>query len=358
VNFNVALLSANPPASGSVTVTSPGFGSVAISVTNTFPCNDCNGASNGGAVWDKCGECAGTNRCVGCDGVANSGKVNDQCNVCGGANLCMVTCASGAIDKCGVCGGTDSCLGCDGVPNSLAVVDACMVCGGTNACIGCDGQVNGAKLDQCGVCGGSNQCVGCDNVPHINDPVPVVDSCGVCGGDDACHCDPSDPTKQRDLCGNCYRPTDQMYNSCVGCDGMPMSGYIYDACGVCNGLNECVSDCDGKPWGVRRDVCGQCGGDGACVNFEAANITLLSKVVKDKSTGLATGKATLIGVAVAVPLVLLVCAALVAAFFIYKRMKNPYWMVPEGLLNNINAGVADNPLYAGDSKWAQNRLHE
>jgi hypothetical protein len=58
------------------------------------------------------------------------------------------------------------------------------------------------------------------------------------------------------------------------------------------------------------------------------------------SLDLATGSATLIGVAVAVPVALLVCAAVVAAFFIYKRMKNPYWMVPEGLLNNLNAGVA------------------
>jgi hypothetical protein len=202
----------------------------------------------------------------------------------------MVTCASGATDMCGVCNGQNQCLGCDGVPNSNAVYDTCGVCGGLNACISCDNVPYGSmKLDMCGVCGGSNQCVGCDGVAHAGtaaDPVPVVDDCGVCGGTSACECDPSDKTKNRDLCGNCLHPTDQMYNSCVGCDGQPMSGLIYDACGVCNGQNACVSDCDGKPYGVLRDVCGICGGTGDCVNFEAANITLLSKVVKDKSTGL------------------------------------------------------------------------
>ena len=176
--------------------------------------------------------------------------------------------------------------------------------------------------------------------------VPVVDSCGKCGGKDDCFCDPFDATKKRDQCQNCLKETDADWNKCIGCDGIPNSGYTYDDCGVCDGLNECVSDCDGKPWGQRRDVCGICGGLGECVNVEG-NFTVLSKVTLARSTGLSQGTATLIGVAVAIPLALLLCAAIVAAFFIYKRMTNPYWMVPEGLLNNMNAGVADSPLYAG-----------
>lgn len=242
--------------------------------------------------------------------------------MCGGANLCNVVCPVGKTDKCGVCGGANACVGCDGVPNSLAVMDDCNVCGGTNACVGCDGMINsGMKLDQCGVCGGNNGCVGCDGIPHIDGSVvPVVDSCGVCGGNNDCFCDVDDPMKKKDLCGNCLREDSADFNSCVGCDGAAMSGSVYDSCGVCNGFDECVSDCDGKPWGQRRDVCGQCGGTGDCVNFEGLNTSVISRVVMEKSTGLATGTQTLIGLAIAAPLALLICAAIVAAFFIYKRM--------------------------------------
>jgi hypothetical protein len=340
---------------------SPGFGTATISITSTFPCNDCKGLAGGNAAWDLCSECGGNNACVGCDNVPFSGKVNDACNVCGGTNACMTDCSASGLmpDKCNVCGGKNLCLGCDGVPNSLATVDLCGVCGGQNACIGCDGNRDGKQLDRCGVCGGNNDCVGCDDVAYKGgEPKKVYDVCGVCGGTNACFCDPTDNTKTLDQCGYCGQPDDKFWNICLGCDGLVGTGLELDLCGVCGGNNECVSDCDKKPFGIRRDVCGVCGGDGtACVNFNGTAGRPVRKAKEDSSSA-AIGTAGITGLAVGIPLALLICAALIAGFFIYKQRTNPYWSVPASMLNSGADGLAENPLYSSQGGFVQNPLHD
>jgi hypothetical protein len=359
VDFRVTLGSSQRVQASDIILQSPGFGTATIKITSDFPCNDCKGVAGGTDKWDKCQECAGNNACVGCDGVPFSGKVMDKCNVCGGANLCETDCkASGMTpDKCGVCGGTNLCVGCDGVPNSLAQTDLCGVCGGQNACIGCDGLKDGKKLDLCGVCGGTNACVGCDDVAYTgSEPKKVYDICGVCGGKNACFCDASDRSKSLDLCGYCGVPGDKFWNVCVGCDGLVGTGLVYDLCGVCGGANECVSDCDTKPFGQRRDVCGECGGNGTtCLNFDGVVGRPNRKAALDTPAA-AIGEGSIIGIAVGIPLALLLCGALVAAFFIYKQRTNPYWSVPDSLLNSGADGLAENPLYSSEGGWKSNAI--
>ena len=50
----------------------------------------------------------------------------------------------------------------------------------------------------------------------------------------------------------------------VGCDGVPGSGKVNDACGVCGGNGSTCAGCDGVPnSGKVLDACGVCGGDGS-----------------------------------------------------------------------------------------------
>jgi hypothetical protein len=149
-----------------------------------------------------------------------------------------------------------------------------------------------------------------------------------------------------------------VWNVCVGCDGQAGSGLELDLCGVCGGNNECVSDCDGLPFGIRRDVCGVCGGDGStCVNFNGTAGRPVRKAKVD-SPSAAIGTAGITGLAVGIPLALLLCAALIAAFFIYKQRTNPYWSVPASMLNSGADGLAENPLYSSTGGFVQNPLHD
>ena len=206
-------------------------------------------------VLDACGVCAGTgSTCAGCDGVPNSGTVTDACGAC----LLPTDPAFGA-----------SCAGCDGVPNSGAALDACGVCrqpgdvAVNTTCAGCDGVPNsGAKADACGVCRSvgdprvNSTCAGCDGKPNSG---AVFDPCCVCNGNatyaSPCYIglntngltkafDPNSSTWSDffnaagqavyDQCGECvgwgYNNTE-----CSGCDGIPLSGLVFDSCGKCNG---------------------------------------------------------------------------------------------------------------------------
>ncbi len=149
-------------------------------------------------------------------------------------------------DACGTCHGNGSaCAGCDGVPNSGAVLDACGVCAGDDSsCLGCDDWPNsGVVEDACGVCGGTNAtCLDCHHV--VNGP------------------------HRLDACGKCLLPGDGSFNdSCRGCDGVPGSGRVEDACGVCGGDSSSCAGCDGVPnSGLVVDRCYVCGGDNSsCV---------------------------------------------------------------------------------------------
>ena len=92
--------------------------------------------------------------------------------------------------------------------------------------------------------------LGCDNVPNSG---LVNDACGVCNGDGS---------------------------TCAGCDNVPNSGLVNDACGVCNGDGSTCAGCDNVPnSGLMKDACGICGGDGSsctgCYNCRTSNESIV-----------------------------------------------------------------------------------
>lgn len=73
-----------------------------------------------------------------------------------------------------------------------------------------------------------------------------------------------------DLCGDCKSINDVTRDSCLGCDNVPNSGKVLDACGVCRfpppkhgqvgGCDPSFNSCSsaGCPDGLLRDICGNC----------------------------------------------------------------------------------------------------
>lgn len=83
---------------------------------------------------------------------------------------------------------------------------------------------------------------GCDNVPYST---RLYDACRVCGGDNStCRgCDGIVASgKKLDGCLVCGGDN----SSCAGCDGIPGSGRVFDWCGVCGGDNSTCTGCDGQ----------------------------------------------------------------------------------------------------------------
>ncbi len=142
---------------------------------------DCNGAWNGTAYTDNCGQCVGGNTgktaCVqDCNGVWGGTAFVDNCGVCVGGNTGKTNCAqdcNGAwggtafVDNCGVCVGGNTgraaCVqDCSGTWGGTAYTDNCGICVGGNtgraACVqDCSGTWGGTAFsDECGVCAGGN----------------------------------------------------------------------------------------------------------------------------------------------------------------------------------------------------------
>jgi len=358
--FTVSLLSpvGQQLTDRSLLLVSPTYGQSRINVLAEFPCYDCAGTANGGASWDQCGACDGSNLCLGCDNVPNSGKVVDSCGVCGGFNECAFECDT--VDVCGVCDGDGTlCLGCDNVANSLAEEDACGVCNGNNACVGCDGEKylmgNATAFDACGVCGGTGACIGCDGLPYPFGGKAVLDNCGVCGGTNECFCSPGSD-KVLDDCGSCLEADSPFWNACMGCDGVLFSGAVYDACGDCNGLNECVSPCDGLAYGEEKDACGVCGGNGTSCAIAFNNATEPPLIYSVDESNFDEKAA--VGVSIGVATTLVIIGAAILAFLAYKKYSNPFFFVPEGMLDENRSGVSSNPLFAGQDTWTSNTIAE
>lgn len=69
----------------------------------------------------------------------------------------------------------------------------------------------------------------------------VQDECGVCGSNG-----------EIDPCGLCLSPDSSHFGeSCLGCDGVPLSGKVADACGVCEGDGS--FDAAGRCWPAGSD---------------------------------------------------------------------------------------------------------
>ena len=99
-------------------------------------------------------------------------------------------------------------------------------------------------LDECGVLNGDN--------------ASCLDECGVPNGDNSC----------LDECG----VPNGDNSTCVGCDGVPHSGLLYDECGECGGDNSiCLDEC-GVLYGDNSTCLDECGipnGDGSSCVFES-----------------------------------------------------------------------------------------
>eukprot|EP00794_Sanderia_malayensis_P016680 gene16680-18373_t len=141
-----------------------------------------------------------------CQGTCNGTKTIDCQSRCGG---------NATVDDCGQCtGGTTGktrnyLKDCAGVCNGRSMLDVCDVCEqpsqfGASSNVSrhqdCNHVCFGtASIDRCGICIGGN----------TGRTAAVPDACGVyCNGDNS---------------------------TCSGCDNVPNSGKVFDACGVCGG---------------------------------------------------------------------------------------------------------------------------
>ena len=100
--------------------------------------------------------------------------------------------------------------------------------------------------DSCGVVNGNNACLGCDNVPNSG---LVNDACGVCDG-----------TGYADDCGVCDDDTNNDNSTCAqDCAGEWGGSAANDDCGVCNGpgIDE-NCECDGTPHPDYLSLWGSC----------------------------------------------------------------------------------------------------
>merc|ERR1711916_37327 len=327
VLFDVTLFDAQTPIrEGVISLISPKFGRVEIYVQSAFPCYDCAQVAGGSGKWDQCGECNGLDLCLGCDGVPNSGAVVDSCGICGGTGQCN-SCPTNDTDDCGVCAGSNLCVGCDGKAFSLAFYDLCGVCNGNNDCLGCDGQL----------------------YLGANDTVPQFDECGVCAGDNsACSA----------VCECPFDANGQCTTECFDCKGVPNGGTLVDECGVCGGDNGCIHPLCGVPF-QKPDACGICGGDStSCIATENETEVIVVEMVEEMDTEpiINESEATILGLAIGLPAVLVVGFLAVAAYFAYKQRQNPYWALPKSMFENVDIGLEVNPLFQEANPMKDNPL--
>eukprot|EP01128_Nolandella_sp_AFSM9_P004076 TRINITY_DN1788_c0_g1_i2.p1 TRINITY_DN1788_c0_g1~~TRINITY_DN1788_c0_g1_i2.p1 ORF type:complete len:2920 (+),score=686.20 TRINITY_DN1788_c0_g1_i2:556-8760(+) len=140
---------------------------------------------------------------------------------------------------------------------------------------------DGLPQDQCGQClpfddPQFDSCLGCDGVPFST---KIIDECGVCrfpppGTEGALATDPNfgvceddscDSGYLTDLCYSCLIPGVQAdeWDICIGCDGVPFSGFYTNWCGLCVDPENPVScagvACNGKyDSSYEIDACGEC----------------------------------------------------------------------------------------------------
>lgn len=183
-------------------------------------------------------------------------------------------------DRCGVVCGNDACVDCLDVPNGSALP-------GTSCDTGLDGICSDGvwegSIPSCNckqnedptneICDGlDNNCDGSVDEPfdNLGDDCSVgVDDCAIngvfeCDDDGGVRCSADDRKDDADEC-----------DASRGCDGVPYSGLVFDACGVCGGDDMSCADCEGVPNGTKViDRCGVCGGDGnGCLICDKNDVT-------------------------------------------------------------------------------------
>jgi len=255
-------------------------------------------------VLDECGECNGDGEDIDQDGLCDYDDVDD-CVSLGSDHLIFD--AEGNEVEDPFLGGYDQCGECNGVGVD---VDADDICDDEDECVseGTEGLIYDADgnavedpllggYDQCGECNGPGaiyECFqgeyvgttgGCYDIPpgacdcsgHIVDcagecdGTAIEDECGVCDGngfpEGFCNCDSTSeiPEDQCDCDGN-------VLDGCGECGG---SGVDIDQDGLCDDIDDCVSegtegliyDAAGNavedPFAGGYDECGLCNGGGA-----------------------------------------------------------------------------------------------
>jgi hypothetical protein len=202
-----------------------------------------------------------------------------------GCNTVVPTKTTTSVDRCDVICGTNACLDCTGTPDIAGN-------GPNQPGKACDT----GDLGECaeGLWKGPKPNCTCET-----DYQPLTERCD--GLDNNCDgaTDEAFPTKNQacsqgnDLCsvnGTVVCTDDELAVRCTaddkldqvkacdstrGCDGVPNSGLVVDACGVCGGDSSLCADCRKVPNGVAAlDRCGVCEGDGvSCLECQDFNIT-------------------------------------------------------------------------------------
>lgn len=142
-------------------------------------------------------------------------------------------CEGGAANGCNEC----LCLRDQGyAPNSPATPSCKLVA--TPPPLPC---ATGLYLDRCQQCHplgdpSFDSCVGCDDVPNSG---YTLDTCGICRGPtdpNRDSCTQCDTGKYLDQCGQCLIPSydADKWDSCIGCDNTANSGAYLNSCGDCS----------------------------------------------------------------------------------------------------------------------------
>jgi hypothetical protein len=310
-------------------------------------------------------ECAGDNTCVGCDGVPFSGKVNDMCKVCGGANLCETDCtASGQAspDKCGVCGGTNLCLGCDGVPNSLAQVRPVRRVRRPERVHRLRRRSRTASSSTAAACAAATTRASAATTSRTRAASRRRSTtCAACAAaTNACFCDPTDNTQDARPV-RLLRPAGRQVLEHLPRLRRPRRHRPRaTTCAACAAATTSACRTATRSRLACAATCAACAA--ATARRASTSTALLGRPVrkaKEDTSSAAIGEGSASsGLAVGIPLALLLCAALIAGFFIYKQRTNPYWSVPASMLNSGADGLAENPLYSSQGGFVQNPLHD
>ncbi|XP_022108597.1 uncharacterized protein LOC110988924 [Acanthaster planci] len=228
---------------------------------------DCAGVCNGEAANDCAGVCGGS-AVRDCASVCNGAATINSCNLCVGGVTGRRQ--NFGQDRCGTCwSDTDYRItwDCHGTCNGTAFLDACKECVGgetgkpanyNHEHIDCRGVCKGNWMeDDCGFCEPfdessfvANKYMDCNGdcfTPGATSNRAELNQCNVCyGGNTGLN-----ETSGINECGQCLSDPSADESSCAGCDGVPNSGQVNDACGVCGGTG---TTCFGVGWVIPNLV--------------------------------------------------------------------------------------------------------